>query len=197
MSVALAYRCYGPVTAPWLYVMAPGDCGELSDASGTVIAEALAQRGVRVIRFAAPVDGTDADWAEAITMFASTRTASQHLVVGGQSRGARVSVSLAENLDAHALLLWSYPFHPRRCATSLTALDALIACRTPVWLCQGSRDALGNREQVRGYSLPDTVQVHWVEDGNHDLVPRERSGLQREGVLRVAVDAVAEGMLRS
>ncbi len=197
MSVALAHCWYGPTTARWLYVMAPGDCGELSDVSGTVIAEALAASGVRVVRFAAPVDGADADWVAAIAAFASGRVESQRLVIGGQSRGARVCVSLAGALGAEAMLLWSYPFHPRRSQTSLGGLDALKACSVPVWLCQGSRDALGNREQVRGYALSDNVRVHWLEDANHDLVPRERSGFRREALLREAVAHVVEGLLCS
>ena len=114
MSPAPAHHWYGLPTAPWLVVMAPGDCGQLEDVCGTVIAEALASHGLRVVRFAAPVDGTDTDWADAITAFAAMRTDGQRLVIGGQSRGARVSVPLATAVGADALLLWSYPFHPRR-----------------------------------------------------------------------------------
>ena len=177
--------------------MAPGDCGQLEDVCGTVIAEALASHGLRVVRFAAPVDGTDTDWADAITAFAAMRTDGQRLVIGGQSRGARVSVPLATAVGADALLLWSYPFHPRRSPTSLAARDALNDCRLPMWLCQGSRDALGNREQVLGYGLPERIDVHWLEDANHDLVPRQRSGLQRAVLLREAVAHVVEGLLCS
>lgn len=190
-------RWVGPRASPWLYVMAPGDCGELEDVSGSVIAGALAGHGVRVVRFAAPPTGGDSEWVQAIAKLSATHHPGQCLVLGGQSRGARVSVSLAPVLGAQALWLWSYPFHPRRSPTSLSALHALAGCPVPVWLGQGSRDALGNREQIRGYSLPSHVQVHWVEDANHDLVPRARTGLHREDVLRSAVDVLAASMLSS
>lgn len=197
MSVLLAHQWYGPVDSLWLYVMAPGDCGELGDVAGTVVAQALAVQGVRVVRFAAPVDGTDNDWEAAITAFVGTRSGSQRLLLGGQSRGARVSVGLAAPLGADALLLWSYPFHPRRSPTEVTGLARLNACTAPVWLCQGSRDAMGNREQVRGYDLGGHINVHWMEDANHNLVPRKRSGLQQEALLRHAVEVVADDMLKS
>ncbi|MFP6759968.1 MAG: alpha/beta family hydrolase, partial [Alphaproteobacteria bacterium] len=38
------------------------------------------------------------------------------------------------------------------------------------------RDALGNREDVAGYDLSNSISVHWLGDGDHDLKPRKKSG---------------------
>ena len=40
-------------------------------------------------------------------------------------------------------------------------------------ICQGTRDPFGTREEVPGYQLSATTQVHWFEDGDHDLKPRK------------------------
>jgi len=57
---------------------------------------------------------------------------------------------------------------------------------------QGTRDALGSREEVASYRLSRSVRVHWVGDGDHSLKPRARSGRSERQNLDEAVDAVAQ-----
>ena len=56
---------------------------------------------------------------------------------------------------------------------------------------QGTRDPYGDPEDVAGYRLSPAIQVVWIEDGDHDLRPRARSGRSQAGNLREAIDAVA------
>jgi predicted alpha/beta-hydrolase family hydrolase len=55
-------------------------------------------------------------------------------------------------------------------------IDHLKTIKTPVLICQGTRDPFGGRDDVKGYRLPKSVRVHWLEDGNHDFAPRKSSG---------------------
>ena len=44
---------------------------------------------------------------------------------------------------------------------------------TPALICQGTRDPFGTREEVAGYMLAPSIEVFWLEDGDHDLRPRK------------------------
>ena len=34
----------------------------------------------------------------------------------------------------------------------------------------------GSREEVAGYRLSPSIQIHWIDDGDHDFSPRKSSG---------------------
>jgi predicted alpha/beta-hydrolase family hydrolase len=44
---------------------------------------------------------------------------------------------------------------------------------------------------VAAYPLSPAIRVHWIEDGNHDLVPRKKSGRDTESAWREATDAAS------
>jgi predicted alpha/beta-hydrolase family hydrolase len=56
---------------------------------------------------------------------------------------------------------------------------------------QGERDALGNRAEVEGYDLDNSIDIVWLPDGDHSFKPRKKSGHTEEENLTAAVDAVA------
>lgn len=185
-----AVQTLGPADASILCVMAPGDHGETHDVVPCCVAGVFAAAGIRVVWFADPHPRT-ADRDRCLDATLQDVIAQHHrgqaLVVGGVSRGARAALGLSRTVPR---VLWSYPFHPRGQTDATAAKRAFSACDSPVWLGQGTRDALGNREQVRGYGLPDPVVIHWLEDANHGLVPRQRSGqTQEQGVTEAAMKA--------
>ena len=61
----------------------------------------------------------------------------------------------------------------------------------PVLLCQGTRDAHGNQQQVIGYRLPPHIRVHWLLDANHALCPRPSSGHRQKDQLADAASVAA------
>jgi predicted alpha/beta-hydrolase family hydrolase len=63
--------------------------------------------------------------------------------------------------------------------------------RTPTLILQGTRDPFGSREEAAGYELSPAVRVRWVEDGDHDLEPRQSSGRTRRQNWEEAVGEVA------
>ncbi|WP_250463243.1 alpha/beta fold hydrolase [Microbulbifer litoralis] len=116
------------------------------------------------------------------------------LFIGGKSMGGRVASLLADELfgsgDIAGLVCLGYPFHPRGKPDKLRT-GHLLALECPALVVQGSRDPLGNAEEVAGYGLPDSIRRHWLEDGDHDFKPRRASGFTREQHWQSAVDAVA------
>jgi predicted alpha/beta-hydrolase family hydrolase len=186
---------HGPPDARHLIVLAPGDAGALTDPAPTLVASVLAARGVRVIRFAFPPCDTPDDEVRDALLAAQIRAAAatpcEHLVLGGFSRGARVSAGLVHELGAVGLLAWAYPFHARRDPDPGDRVAQLAALPVPALICQGTRDTHGNRQQVEGYRLPPHVKLHWVDDANHALRPRPRSGRTQAEVLTEAAEAAA------
>lgn len=193
-------RVIGPTSSPALVVLAPGDMGRCEDPAASVIASTLAAAGLQVVQFDAPPHaGEEAldDARFAVKIQQATRQAAegQLLVLGGLSRGARVAASLAAELDAAALLAFAFPFHPRRDPDPGPRLATLGRLQIPVWIFQGSRDSHGNREQVTGYALGANIAVHWLEDANHLLIPRQRSGREQGEQLAASAELAASLIL--
>ncbi|MDT4881772.1 hypothetical protein FQZ97_1176560 [compost metagenome] len=51
---------------------------------------------------------------------------------------------------------------------------------------------MGDRLTVAGYSLSDTIRVHWLVAADHDLKPLKASGLTHEQHLANAADEIAK-----
>jgi uncharacterized protein len=190
--------CKGPESASQLLVLAPGDECRLTDATPTLIADALSDAGIRVVRFAFPdcdsSDGTLRDTLVAglIREAAALKSPGQQLILGGLSRGARVSATLVRELSATGLVAFAYPFHGRNNPNPGDRVTQLASVPVPTLVCQGTRDSRGNRQQVRGYHLPSHITVHWLDDANHALEPRARSGhTQVDQLARASAVAVA------
>lgn len=114
------------------------------------------------------------------------------LFIGGKSLGGRVASLVATNLYSakaiRGLICYSYPFHPAgKPGTLRTAHLATFDC--PALILQGTRDPLGNRSEVESYDLDRGIHLHWLEDGDHDLKPRKKSGYTLAEHLQSAADA--------
>ncbi|PTW62140.1 hypothetical protein C8N35_101177 [Breoghania corrubedonensis] len=119
--------------------------------------------------------------------------AQRPLLIGGKSLGGRVAAMAAGDpaLDAHVagVVCLGYPFHPTAKPDD-TRLEPLQALPLPCLIAQGERDPFGNRDEVAGYGLPDTIEVLVMEDGSHDLAPRGASPATWDGNLKIAAEAV-------
>jgi hypothetical protein len=112
------------------------------------------------------------------------------LVIGGKSMGGRMASLVADELGVRGLVCLGYPFHPPGKPDSLR-VKHLEPLRTPTLIVQGTRDALGSREEVEGYTLSPAIRFLWLEDGDHSFKPRVSSGHTEAGHLAAAVEAVA------
>lgn len=106
-------------------------------------------------------------------------TQGRPLYIAGKSMGGRVASMLLEETSAAACFVFGYPFHPTGKPETLRT-EHLLGAGKPVHIFQGTRDTMGNREEVVHYGLPNSVHLHWLEDGNHDLKPRKASGYTQQ-----------------
>ena len=116
------------------------------------------------------------------------------LLIGGKSLGGRVASLVATELHAagaiNGVVCLGYPFHPAAKPETLRTAH-LIAFDCPALIIQGTRDPLGSRAEVEDYGLDDRIEFVWLEDGDHDLKPRRKSGFSLSDHMRTAAHAVA------
>ena len=179
----------------------------MDSASMTAFAGILAGSGFRVARFEfsymasrrteggrKPPPRADKLVPEYIAAVDALETG--QIVIGGKSMGGRVASMVADNLYTSnrviGLLCLGYPFHPPAKPHQLRTTH-LTDLRTPTLIVQGTRDAFGTREEVSTYNLSNNIEILWLEDGNHDLKPREsRSGFSADDHLRTLAKTVTD-----
>ena len=115
-----------------------------------------------------------------------------HWFLGGKSMGGRVAATVQPEIASAGVVCLGYPFHPPKKVENLRLEPLQQLTERDVLIVQGTRDSLGNRQEVDGYSLPPTIQIKWLEDGDHDLKPRKRSGFTHEQHIESAAACIAE-----
>lgn len=203
----------GPIDGP-IYLFAHGAGANMNSEFMTQVAEGLGVKGIRVVRFNFPYmvkreeDGKRRPPDRAPKLLAAYEAVIKHLacpvVVGGKSMGGRMSsLLLAENdlreksgyLPILGSACMGFPFHaPKK--DPKDRLDHLKDLTQPLLIVQGTRDALGTKEEVEGYikegRLNSSIKLNWLEDGNHDLKPRIVSGFSHQQHIDSAIEQVAE-----
>jgi len=165
----------------------------------------LAEKGARVVRFEFSYmnarrtsdrrPGPDrqpellAIYRSVIEDLGDTRS----LIIGGKSMGGRMASLIADELQVRGLVCLGYPFHPAGKPTQLRTAH-LKTLTTPTLIVQGTRDTLGSQDDVTSYSLSPSIQLQWLEDGDHSFAPRKKSGRTTEQAMTEAIDAVAAFM---
>ena len=206
----------GPIGGP-VYLFAHGAGADMNAEFMTQVAEGLAERGVRVVRFNFPFmikraeDGKRRPPDRAPKLLAAYEDAIKQLncpvVIGGKSMGGRMSSMLlagnalreeADRLPILGSACLGFPFHaPGK--DPKNRLDHLQALTQPMLIVQGTRDAMGTREEVDGYfeeeKINPAIRIHWLEDGNHDLKPRKISGFSHQQHINSAIEQVADFVL--
>ncbi len=97
------------------------------------------------------------------------------LVIGGKSMGGRIASMVADRLGVRGLVCLGYPFHPAG-RPSVLRVTHLKDLKTPTLILQGTRDTLGSREEIEGYTLSPSIRLEFLEDGDHSFKPRKSSG---------------------
>jgi len=192
----------GPPDARATLVLAHGAGAPMDAPFLQAVAEDLGARGIRVARFEFPYmakrreEGRRTALDRQPVLLAAWRDAIEglgggpRLVIGGKSLGGRMASLIADEVEARGLVCLGYPFHPPKQLERLRTAH-LEEIRTPTLIVQGTRDPYGSPEDVAGYRLSPAIRVVWIEDGDHDLRARVRSGRSQAGNLREAIDAVA------
>ncbi|QVN05880.1 dienelactone hydrolase family protein [Pseudomonas rhodesiae] len=191
----------GPITL----ILAHGAGAPMDSTFMNDMAARLAAQGVNVLRFEFPymaqrrLDGGKRPpnpapkllqaWRE---VYAEVRRhVAGAVAIGGKSMGGRMASLVADELGADGLVCLGYPFYavgkPQK-----PRVEHLAELKTPTLIVQGERDALGNRAAVETYALSRSIEVMWLEAGDHDLKPLKASGFTHEQHLEAAAVQVAE-----
>lgn len=204
----MAFLFDGPEDARFTLLLAHGAGAPMDSAWMNGTAAVLAGAGLRVARFefaymagrrtaagAKPPPRAETVMAEYVAAVEDLGPTVGPLIIGGKSMGGRVASMVADRLfeagRIAGLLCLGYPFHPPGRPEQLRTKH-LLELRTPALICQGTRDQLGTREEVEGYDLADTIELLWLEDGDHDLKPRKSvSGFSAADHLQTMAAAVA------
>lgn len=117
------------------------------------------------------------------------------VAVGGKSMGGRIASMIADEVGAAGVVCLGYPFHPPGKPERLRT-SHLEALKTHTLIVQGTQDRLGTAEEVASYSLSPSIELAWMEDGDHSFKPRKKSGRTLEQNLEAAADAVVEFIQR-
>ncbi len=178
----------GPDDAEVTILLAHGAGASMDSASLNASTKALAAAGLRVVRFEFDymasrrtsqakrppprAEKLISEYIAAIDALDPTGP----LVIGGKSLGGRVASMTADQLHRSGriagLLCLGYPFHPIGKPDQLRTAH-FADMQTPTLIVQGTRDAFGTREEVATYKLSNSIEILWLEDGDHDLKPRK------------------------
>jgi predicted alpha/beta-hydrolase family hydrolase len=206
-----AFLFDGPESAATTSALAHGAGAPMDSLFMTGFAEGLAADGFRVARFEFPYmaerrrTGLKRPPDRAEVLLDTWRAVVQalgpeSLVIGGKSLGGRVASMIADEARVRALVCLGYPFHPPGHAPGRAAtterLAHLATLRTPTLICQGERDALGSRPEIKTYKLSRAIRLHWLRDGDHGFKPRHASGLSEAENWRDAI-ATVETFIKS
>ena len=197
----------GPDNAPVTIALAHGAGAPMDSDFMATIAEGLAERGLKCVRFEFPymherrVDGKKRPPNRAPVLLDTWRAVIDHLgpdnlVIGGKSMGGRMASMIAKDLEdqgapVKGLVCLGYPFHPPgKPEKAESRMEHLKTLKTPTLILQGTRDTFGTIDQVPGFPLSQAIAVHWLEDGDHGFKPRKKSGRTEDQNWREAIEAM-------
>ncbi|MFH1805273.1 MAG: alpha/beta fold hydrolase [Pseudomonadota bacterium] len=202
----IALRFGGSQDASVTIVLAHGAGAAMDSDFMNMMSDGLVAHGYRVARFEFPYmaktrqDGRKRApdraavlqdcWRDVVAQIGHP----ERLVIGGKSMGGRVASMMADELGVMGLVCLGYPFHPPAKPETLRVAH-LKTLRTPALICHGTRDPFGKPDEVTGYGLSPAILLHWVADGDHDFVPRQKSGHDQAGNI-IACAAAVDHFLR-
>ncbi|HVE72270.1 MAG TPA: alpha/beta family hydrolase [Thermoanaerobaculia bacterium] len=169
------YLYDGPENSSHLFLFAHGAGAPMTHPFMAAVAKGMGERGVRVVRFNFPYMEArkKAPDRQPILLDAWRQVIEEHgggarVAIGGKSMGGRMASMVADETKVRALICFGYPFHPPGNPGKLRTAH-LEELRTPALIVQGTRDPFGTREEVSKYPLAPSIEVDWIEGGDHSL----------------------------
>lgn len=180
------YLTTGPKSSKHLFLFAHGAGGPMDAPFMNIVAEAMGDRGIRVVRFEFPYmaarrEGkkSGAPDRQPVLLDAWRRAIDDHrgdaaIFIGGKSLGGRMASMVADETNVRGLICFGYPFHPPG-KPERTRTEHLGHLLTPTLILQGTRDPFGTPDDVSAYVLSKAIRIEWMQGGDHSLkgnVPR-------------------------
>ena len=130
-------------------------------------------------------------YKQVVDFVRSRKNATPTLLIGGKSLGGRIATMIADEMSVDGVVCLGYPFHPPGKPERLRTahLQELV---TPTLICQGERDPFGNHTEVLAYTLPKSIEICWLNDGEHSFKTRKSSGVtQQDNLSQSALNIAA------
>jgi predicted alpha/beta-hydrolase family hydrolase len=177
-TVVLAHGAGAPMDSPFM----------------SLVAQGLAERGLRVARFEFPYmrarrEGGKRPPDREPVLRAAWKAVIEELggagdlVIGGKSLGGRMASLVADEAGPRGLVCLGYPFHPPGQSEKLRTAH-LEHLKTRTLIVQGTRDPFGTPDEVAGYRLSPQIRIHWIAGGDHSM--------KKEQHIQEAVATVAD-----
>lgn len=192
----------GPENGP-ICLFAHGAGAPMDSDFMEAVAQGLGEHGIKVVRFEFPYmqerretgkkrpPNRQPELLECFSQYVKQQQGPVYLM--GKSMGGRMASILAAEhpeLPIQHVFALGYPFHP------LNKLEKLRVDHLPDMTCdmtifQGERDKMGDRDLVSALTLPTNVEIVWLEDGDHDLKPRVKSGFTHNQHIQAVINDIA------
>jgi hypothetical protein len=134
-------------------------------------------------------------WRDCIDQVLDACDPGEPLFIGGKSMGGRIATHILAEECPEAVagaMVFGYPFHPPG-KPDRWRIDHFPRLERPLWIAQGERDPFGKYQELADLDLGSApVQIRWVANGDHDLLPTRRSGLDPDSLLAEAAGAAAD-----
>ena len=194
----------GPESAETTLILAHGAGAPLDHEFMAYFAAALAEGGVRVVRFNFLYMEAGKKTPDRAPVLESTYRAVLESVaspggrapfIGGKSMGGRIGTHLAaEGADISGVVLLGYPLHPPGRPEKIRD-EHLYKITVPMLFVEGTRDPFCPLDTFAGVreKLP-TSELLIVDDGDHSLKVRKSSGRSTKEAWTEAVTGIAEWM---
>jgi uncharacterized protein len=188
-----------------IFLLAHGAAKGMATPFMESIAKGVINAGVRVVRFHFPYmedmlrtgqqkshdDGKvlRQNFSDMIThCIEREQVPSKNIIIGGKAMGARMATMIADDHKVAGVICLGYPFHPPRKPKQFR-IRHLKSIRTPTLIIQGERDPKGKLEEIQKIHLSDSVEFHWLADGDNDFKPCKNSGRTLEENMNDAIQA--------
>ena len=171
------------------------------------LANALLHADVSTVRFAFPymAEGRKipdrapklVDSFRQIVEEVAEQRPTERFLIGGHSMGGRMATLLAASGELSGavagVVLFSFPLHPAR-KTDWERARPLADVSVPMICCQGTRDAMGDADEVQQALdwAGAKAQIIRLEGADHGFKVRKKAPLSREQVLKIAATAVKD-----
>lgn len=199
---------FRPDGAKALYLFAHGAGVGMAHPSLEANARGLAERGIATLRYQFPYMEKGSNRPDppkvahaavrAAAAMATSLAGNLPLFAGGRSYGGRMTSqaqALSPIAGVRGLVFLGFPLHPAG-APAIDRGDHLANVRVPMLFVSGDRDALAEMSLLKSLvaSLGDRAKLCMIEDGDHSLEVRAKSGRTSEEAQGEVLDAVVEWM---
>lgn len=204
----LALLIDGPDNAEVTILLAHGAGAGMEHEFMQQMAEELAAKSVRVVRFEFPYmikrreDGKKRPPDHEPKLLESFEQHIRHvqqqfpnskLVIGGKSMGGRMAALIAsqqgKELELAGVFCLGFPLHPPGKPEKIRG-EYLATIDTPTLLLQGERDTFGTQTEIEAMALSKQVSCGFLPDGDHSFKPRKVSGFTQEQHIKTAAGLI-------